>query len=67
MEISGIEQRLQHDGDTTDPIEVDHVVLAERLHVSNVWDPARYLIEVLKCELDLSLIGDREQMKHRVR
>ncbi len=66
MQQTGIQQCLHHDGHPADVVDVEHHVLAERLHVRQV----RHLLtdpgEVLQRQLDVGLVRDRQQMQHRV-
>ena len=59
-------ERMQNHWDSTDSIEVDHVVLAKRLEIPNVWCPARDPVEVGKAQLDACLIRDGEQVKNGI-
>ena len=52
----------------TPPISVDvvHDVPAERLEVAEVRDLVADAVEVVEGQLDLGLVGDREQVQHGV-
>ena len=67
VEQPRVEQVTQHDRHAADAIEVDHVEAAVRLHVRDVRDARRHLVEVVELELDTRFVGDRQQMQHRVR
>jgi hypothetical protein len=56
----GIEQMLEHHRHAADPIEIDHVELAARLHVGDVRNASRDTIEVVEVEIDLRLVRDRQ-------
>ena len=59
VQQSRLEQVTQHDRHAADPVEVDHVVAAVRLHVRDVRHTRRHLVEVVELELDACLVGDR--------
>ena len=61
------EQLAEDRLDAAHAIEVDHVVLAVRLHVGDVRHARADAVEVVELELDLRLVRDREQVQHRVR
>ena len=61
-----VEQLLHHDLHPTDAVEVGHVVLAVRLHVGDVRDTRADPVEVVELELHAGLVGDGEQVQHRV-
>ena len=66
MQQARVEQLLHHDLHAADAVEIDHVVLAVRLHVGDVRDARADAVEVVELELDARLVGDREQVQHRV-
>ena len=66
MQQAGVQQLPHDDGNAPDVVEVDHVEPAVRLHVGDVRDATTDLVERLQLELDLRLVGDGEQMEHRV-
>ena len=66
VEQAVLEQLAEDRLDAADAIEVDHVVLAVRLHVGDVRDTRADAVEVVELELDLRLVRDREQVEHRV-
>ncbi len=61
-----VEELPHHDLHAADPVEVVHVVVAVRLHVGDVRDARADPVEVVELELDARLVGDREQVQHRV-
>ncbi len=63
---TGIQQRLHHHGHTADVVDVEHHVLAERFHVRQVRHLLADAGEVLQRQLDVGLVGDRQQMQHRI-
>ena len=62
----GVEQRPHHHRDAADPVDVGHDVLAERLDVGQVRHLRADPVEVVERQVDLGLVGDREQVQHRV-
>ena len=57
---------FEHDRHAADPVEIGHVELAAGLHVGEVRHPGGDLVEVVEVEFDAGLVGDREQVQHRV-
>ena len=55
-----VQEQLHHDGHAADPVEIDHVEPAVRLHVGEVRHAGTHRLEVAKRELDLRLVGDRQ-------
>jgi hypothetical protein len=64
---AGVEEHLHDDLHATDAVEIDHVVLAVRLHVGEMRHARADAVEVFELELDVRLVRDREQVQHRVR
>jgi hypothetical protein len=62
----GIQELLHHHRYPADAIEIAHVVLAVRFGISQMGHPGRHLVEVVESQLDPSLIGDGQQVEHRV-
>ena len=62
-----VEQVLQDDRYAADAVEVAHVETAVRLHVGDVGDARRHLVEVVEFEVDPGLVGDGEQVQDGVR
>src|SRR6185295_12922938 len=66
VEQARVEQLLQHDLHAAHHVEVVHVVFAVRLHVGHVRDACTDPVEIVELELHACLVGDREQVQHRV-
>jgi hypothetical protein len=66
VQQAGVEQVLQHHRHAADAVEVAHVELAAGLHVGDVRHLGGDPVEVLELELDAGLVGDGEQVQHRV-
>jgi D-alanine transaminase len=66
VQETGVEQLAHHDGDAADAVDVDHVVLAVRLHVGDVRHAAADLVEVVEREVDACLVGDGQQVERGV-
>src|SRR5690606_27258147 len=66
VQQAGVEQRLHHDRDAADTVHVDHDVLPERLDVGQVRHLGADPAEVGERELDPCLVGDGQQVQHRV-
>ncbi|QEM44368.1 hypothetical protein FZ046_05850 [Mycolicibacterium grossiae] len=66
VQQTGVEQRLHHDGDAADLVDVLHHVPAEGLDVGQVRDALADAGEVLEAQLDVGLPRDGEQVQHRV-
>ena len=62
----GLEQQLEHDRHTADPIEVAHVELAAGLHVGDVRNTVGDAVEVVEVERNPGLVGKGEQVQHCV-
>jgi hypothetical protein len=63
---TGVQQRPHHHRDAADPVDVGHDEAAERLDIGQVRHPRADPAEVGERELDVGLVGDREQVQHRV-
>ena len=63
----GVEQRLHHDRDAADLVDVVHHVAAERLEVAEVRDLVADPVEVVDGQVDVGLAGHRQQVEHGVR
>src|SRR5205814_9712627 len=61
-----VQQGFHDHWHAADLVEVDHVELAVRLHVGDVGDLPADPVEVLQREIDTRLVGDGQQVQHRV-
>ena len=66
MQQTGIEEFLHNDREAPDAVEVDHVEAPVGLHVSHVRYRLADAVEVFQRQLDLGLVGDGQQVEHRV-
>jgi hypothetical protein len=62
----GVEQHLHHHRHAANPIQVGHVEPAARLHIGDVGHLSGDAVEVVELEVDLGLVGDRQQVQHGV-